>query len=87
MSSAEAAELIVMLFRMLTFVGLRNYILDGSPNPPGAILRGKGRTTVKYRDSAVSCPTVAELIEMSFRIWTWVGPRNHVVDGGPDLRV
>jgi len=41
MSSAEAAELIVMLFGMLTLVSLRNYILDGSPNPPGAILRRK----------------------------------------------
>jgi len=21
---------------------------------------------------------------MPFRVWTWVGPRNHVLDGGPD---
>jgi len=24
---------------------------------------------------------MAELIEMPFRMWAWVGPRNHVLDG------
>jgi len=28
---------------------------------------------------------MAELIKMLFGIWTWVGPRNHVLDEGPDL--
>ena len=27
---------------------------------------------------------IAEPIEMLLRLWTWVGPRNHVTDGGPD---
>ena len=27
----------------------------------------------------------AELIEMLFGLWTWVGPGNHVFDGDPDL--
>ena len=26
----------------------------------------------------------AEPIEMLFGLWTWVGQRNHVFDGGPD---
>ena len=29
----------------------------------------------------------AEPIEMAFGMWTRVGPRNHVSDGGPDLPV
>jgi len=28
---------------------------------------------------------MAEPIEMSFKLWTWVGPRNHVLDGVLDL--
>jgi len=27
---------------------------------------------------------MTEPIEMLFVMWTWVGPRNHVLDGGPD---
>ena len=27
----------------------------------------------------------AESIEMLFVLWTRMGPRNHVLDGGPDL--
>jgi len=26
---------------------------------------------------------MAEPIEMLFGMWTWAGPRNHVLDGGP----
>ena len=32
----------------------------------------------------VSPAKIAELIEMSFGMWTEVGPRNHVLDDGPD---
>jgi len=32
----------------------------------------------------VSPARSAELIELSFGVWTWVCPRNHVLDGGPD---
>jgi len=32
----------------------------------------------------MSCVTTAEAIQMPFGIWTRVGPRNHVLDGGPD---
>jgi len=34
----------------------------------------------------VSPAKTAEPIEMSFGVWSRVGPRNHVLDGGPDLR-
>jgi len=27
------------------------------------------------------CPKKAEPIEKPFWVWTWVGPRNHVLDG------
>jgi len=32
----------------------------------------------------VSHAKTDEPIEMSFALWTGVGPRNHVLDGGPD---
>jgi len=32
----------------------------------------------------VSPAKTAELIEMLFGLRTWVGPGNHVLDGGPD---
>jgi len=34
--------------------------------------------------TTMSCTKTAELIEMSFRVWTQVGPMNHVLDGGWD---
>jgi len=27
---------------------------------------------------------MAELIEMPFGMWTWVSPRNYIIDGGSD---
>ena len=27
---------------------------------------------------------MAEPIEVLFQLWTWMGPWNHVLDGGPD---
>jgi len=32
----------------------------------------------------VSPAKTAELIQMPIGVWTLVGPRNHVLDGGPD---
>jgi len=32
----------------------------------------------------VSPPKTAEPIEMPFELRTWVGPRDHVLDGGSD---
>ena len=52
----------------------------------GAILRVKGRPIVKHMDSAISCVKTAEPIEMPFGLWTPVGPRKHVSDGGAHWR-
>jgi len=48
-----------------------------------------GLTLSVCRSVALSVTTVshaksAEPIEMPLRLWTRVGPRNHVLDGGPD---
>jgi len=32
----------------------------------------------------VICAKKAESVKMPFGLWTWMGPRNHVLDGGPD---
>jgi len=34
---------------------------------------GKGRPTVKYRDTAVTCAKTAEPIDLPFGLWTQVG--------------
>ena len=56
MSPARTAEPIEMPFGLRTPVGPGNHVLDGDPDPPseGAVLRGKGRPTVKYRDTVQS---------------------------------
>ena len=33
----------------------------------------------------MSCAETAELIDLLFGLWTRVGPRNHVLDGGPAM--
>ena len=45
---------------------------------------GKGRSIVKYRETTVISAKTAAPIEMPFGLRTRVGPRNHVLDGGPD---
>ena len=62
----------------------------GRPRGPdplweGAILRGKGRPIVKYRDIAVSCAKTAEPIKIPFGLWARIGPMNHVLDGIPEV--
>jgi len=42
----------------------------------GNFKRGKDLPVVKC-----SCAKMAERIDMPFGIWTWVGPRNHVLEG------
>jgi len=37
--------------------------------------------------ATMSRTKMAELIEMLFGVWTWVGPRNHVLGGGSDPAV
>jgi len=67
-----------------TLVGPGNHVLNGGPDPPweGAFFGGE-HPIVKYRDSTVICAKTAELIEMPFGLWACMGPRNHVLDGGP----
>jgi len=67
---------------------------EDSGRPKEARLRRESRSPiargnfevpiVKYTDCVhhvVSCAKMAELIKMSFGIWTWVGPSNYVLDG------
>ena len=87
MSPAKTAEPIDMPFGLRTQVGPGNHVLDGVQIPvwEGTILRGEnGHPIVKYMDTAVICAKTAEPIEMPFGLWTWMGPRNRVLHGGPD---
>jgi len=77
----------------VTQVVPRNYVLRGVEIPPRewAILRVVRpiEKHCKAYDFAGLCKRVspvetAELIKMSFRELTHVGPRNHVLDGGQD---
>jgi len=44
------------------------------------------RPIVKYRDtSVVISAKMAEPIEMPFGLWARMGPRNHVLDGSPEV--
>jgi len=59
----------------------------GTPGagPPceGEILRGKVAAHYEvYGLTAMSCAQTSELIKMLFGMWTWVGPKKHVLDGG-----
>ena len=45
-------------------------------------LEGKGAAHVRYRDTLPKCAKMAEQIKMPFVVWTHVGPRKHVLDGG-----
>jgi len=47
-----------------------------SPVGKGYFYKGKGRSIVKYSDTAVSRAKTVESIEMSFGLWTEVGPRS-----------
>jgi len=86
-SPAKTAAPIEMLFGLRTQVGPRNRVLDGDPDRPWewAMLRGKGRLIVKYRDTAVICAKTAEPIEIPSGLWAQKGCRNHVLDGGPEV--
>jgi len=79
---------ITMLFGMLTQEGSKNHAFDTSPDPPckGGILRGGGGVA-HCNIIGTLCRELCKMAEpnkMPFRIWTRVGPRNHVLDGGPD---
>ena len=67
-------------------MGPREPCIRWGPGPPweGAILRGKGRPIVKYKDTAVICSKTAEVIEMPFGLSARIGLGNHALDEGPD---
>jgi len=69
-------ELIKMPFWLWAQMGPRNRVRWG-PDPPweGVFLRGKGAVRSKVEQhSAVICTKTAEPIQMSFGLWTQVGP-------------
>jgi len=33
----------------------------------------------------MNCAKTAEPIEIPFGFWAWIGPRNHVLDGSPQV--
>jgi len=82
---SKTAEPIEMPFWLWTRVASGNHVLDGGPDLPmlRAILKGKGRPIVKYRDSRYRelWKNGLTAFEMSFGIWTRVGPRKHLLDG------
>jgi len=68
-------------------VGPGNHVLDGGLDPPvgnGQTFGGKWVSHCKvYGQSTVVCEKTAEPIGMPFGLWTRMGRRNHVLDGGP----
>ena len=79
-----------MLFGLRTQVGPGNHVLDWGPDPPWKReILGERAFHCKLKGHfAVSCANMAEMVkmamEMPFGLWTWMGPRNHVLDGGRD---
>jgi len=75
-----------MPFGLTTRMDPWNHALDGSRYPMGrSNFEGEGLAHCKVqRHSAVSFAKMAELIKMQFALWARMGPRNHVLDGGPD---
>jgi len=78
-----------MPFLLRTWVGPRNHILDGGPDPPwdGAVLRWKWAAAVKHSDSL---PWVVKNSWTNHdALWDFdsgMGLRNHVLNGDPDPR-
>jgi len=50
----------------------------------GNFQEGEGMPGHLRRHSAVNAAKTAEAIEMPFGLWTWVGPKKHVLDGSAD---
>ena len=56
--------------------------MGSRPPMEGAILRGEGASYCKvWEQSAVNCAKTAEPIEIPFGLWSWMGSRNHALDG------
>ena len=65
---------------LVLVVGSRNH---GGPDWPTqrGNFRGKDMHGHARRNCSVSCSKMAEPIEILFELWTWVVPRNHVLNG------
>ena len=64
-------------------------MLDGSPDPLGRD-NFEGERAAQYNvqeRSAEKCAKMAGPIEIPSGLRTWVGPRNHGFEQGPDLRM
>ena len=69
-------------------MGPGNHALDGVPDHRMGRnnFEAEGESHCKVKGhSAVICAKTAEPIEMPFALWTRMDPRNHVLDGGPEL--
>ena len=71
---AKTAEQIKMPFGLWAWVGSRNHVLHGGPDPHAqkSNFRGQVMPGHAQRQSAVSCAKTAETIEISFGLWTLV---------------
>jgi len=78
------AESIEMPFGLWAQIGPRNHMLDGSPDPPceWGNFGGKERPLYNIGTLCRELCKKAELIDLLFGLWTWVGRRkqkfNHV---------
>jgi len=80
----KTAEPIEILFGMMTRVGRRYHVLDGGPDPPGAMGNFGGNVAAHCKVMGyftVSCAKMAEPIDMPFWRKTRMDPRNYVLDG------
>jgi len=51
------------------------------PHGKGQFFWGKGHPFVKFGDTTVICAKTAELVEIPFGLWVWMGSRNRVIWG------
>jgi len=69
-------------------MGSGNHVLDKGPDAPleGAILRGEGTSHCKVQGhTAVISAKTSEPIKTLFGFWAHMSPRNHVLDGSPQV--
>jgi len=77
-----------MQFGLDNRVGPVNHVLDGVQIPALEwTIFEKWAPMATYMGTLVTCAKTVEPIEMPFglgNLWTRMGPRNQVLDGGPD---
>ena len=82
------AQPIKMQFGLRTGMGSRNHVLDVGPDRPTRRRNFQGERACSGMSDGqfvVRCAKMAEPIKMPFALWAQMGPRNHVLDGVPDL--